>query len=620
MDRIQLALVTDMPFLRPTLVAMMSAIAHASRPVDVHMLGDTLTEDAREMLASGCRAFPGTRLVHHDITDLLVDSPAVGKWPRSAIGPLLIPGFVDGRALNLDSDTITHADVAPLFDLNMNGHPIAAVRDFSILNDIRKGVVKEKEYFETVSRAMDPFYLHDNFNCGVMLMDCEKIRKSDGYRDGMIGRDMVATCRVDDQTALNSLFKGSVVFLGPEWNCFWGESRRAHKVMRATLPEGSRPPTRARPKIIHFKGSMKPWNIQAKPHARLSTWLRFGPATLSYHVRAWHLSRMAKRVHGRNGPSADKSSSIYGAVSENQEARSIQVSFATDATYLRPTLVAMASVIAHADRPVVVHLLGDGLSGPALEAFAAICAEKPGTALAHHDVTDMLPERFDSKYWSRAALARLLIPNLIEGRVLHLDSDTMAFSNVGPLFDLDLQGNPIAVVRDFGALHWIAKRHLREGKRRFQEMRDLMTPYPMHDYFNSGVMLIDTDRIRSDVGLLEMVTDIKQATERDYPDQDLLNLAFKGRAVFLDPCWNSIYGRVRFIYRVARAVLPDDLLHRPLSPRIAHFVYDPKPFNPIGWKHWQKTSFFFRLLPMLVRYRLNARRLLHPVRDTMKRI
>ena len=298
MDRIQLALVTDMPFLRPTLVAMMSAIANASRPVDVHLLGDMLTEDAREILDAGCRAFPGTRLVHHDITDLLEDSPAVGQWPRSAIGPLLIPGFVDGRALNLDSDTITHADVAPLFDLDMMGHSIAAVRDFSILNDIRKGVVKEKEYFETVSRAMDPFSLHDNFNCGVMLMDCEKIRKSGGYRDGMIGRDMVATCRVDDQTTLNSLFKGSVVFLGPEWNCFWGESRRAHKVMQATLPEGSRPSTRARPKIIHFKGSMKPWNIQAKPHARLSTWLRFGPAALSYRLRARSLLRPLERLHG----------------------------------------------------------------------------------------------------------------------------------------------------------------------------------------------------------------------------------------------------------------------------------------------------------------------------------
>ena len=299
--------------------------------------------------------------------------------------------------------------------------------------------------------------------------------------------------------------------------------------------------------------------------------------------------------------------------------RDIQISLATDAGYLRPTLVAMASVIEKASRPVTVHLLGDGLSDAAVEIAETVCAETPGTALVHHDVSDMLPEEFESEHWSRAAMGRLRIPTLTEGRVLHLDGDTMTFVDIAPLFDLDLHDDIVAGVRDFAPLHWISK-DSPMGRSRLPILLELMSPYPIHDYFNSGVLLMDTDRIRSDGTLLGMLADTKLAQRLYYPDQDLLNIALKGRAAFLHPRWNAFYGRTGHIGRVARAALPPELVHGPSSLGIAHFIYEPKPFNAIRRKHWKKTSFLFRLLPMLMRYRLNARRLLHPVEDAFRRL
>ena len=131
---------------------------------------------------------------------------------------------------------------------------------------------------------------------------------------------------------------------------------------------------------------------------------------------------------------------------------------------------------------------------------------------------------------------------------------------------------------------------------------------------------MDADRIRSDGVLLETLADMDLARRLYYPDQDLLNMALKGRTAFLHPRWNVLYGRTGHISRVAKAALPPELVHGPLSIGIAHFVYDPKPFNPIERRHWRKTSFISRLLPMLVRYRLNARRLLRPVEEALKRI
>ena len=299
--------------------------------------------------------------------------------------------------------------------------------------------------------------------------------------------------------------------------------------------------------------------------------------------------------------------------------RDIQISFATDAGYLRPTLVAMASAIEKASRPVTVHLLGDGLPDAAVEIAKAVCAETPGAALVHHDVSDMLPEEFEFEHWSRAAMGRLCIPTLMEGRVLHLDGDTMTFADIAPLFDLDLHDDVAAAVRDFAPLHWISK-NSPMGRSRLPVVTELMNPYPIHDYFNSGVLLMDADRIRSDGVLLETLADMDLARRLYYPDQDLLNIALKGRTAFLHPRWNVLYGRTGHISRVAKAALPPELVHGPLPLGIVHFVYDPKPFNSIKREHWRKTSFLFRLLPMLVRYRLNARRLLQPVEDALRRI
>ena len=295
MDRIQLALVTDMPFLRPTLVAMMSAIAHASRPVSVCLLGINLSAHARRVIAAACGRFPGTELTFHDISERIAEIPFDGPLPKSAAGALLIPGFASGRILYLDSDTITCGDISALFDLDLRGNLIAAVRDYTILNDIRKNIAVGQDYFQVVERLMEPHPPIDNVNSGVVLMDCEAIRDSGEIADGMVGRARMETYGVEDQHVLNATFKGRITFLGPEWNCIWGRVLQGRRISRAVLPPGERP-NWARPRIIHFKDGLKPWNVGDGSHARLSKWMRF--VALAYRLRARSLLRTLERSHG----------------------------------------------------------------------------------------------------------------------------------------------------------------------------------------------------------------------------------------------------------------------------------------------------------------------------------
>ena len=51
----KIALTTNTPYLPHTMVAMLSVLENAKRPVSVHILGDELSAAARKVVEEGCR-------------------------------------------------------------------------------------------------------------------------------------------------------------------------------------------------------------------------------------------------------------------------------------------------------------------------------------------------------------------------------------------------------------------------------------------------------------------------------------------------------------------------------------------------------------------------------------
>ena len=297
-----------------------------------------------------------------------------------------------------------------------------------------------------------------------------------------------------------------------------------------------------------------------------------------------------------------------------REMKNVHIALTATPNYLRLALIAIGSVIERASQPVTVHLLADNLTDSARRITEAACAQVQGTTLVWHDLSDVLPSDDGSNY-PRAVLARLLLPKLVDEKVLYLDGDTIAFSDICPLFKMDLKGNPIAAVRDFIFLNLYVR--LQHNPPLLRHRVNLMNPFPVHDYFNSGVLLMDCRQIRRDPELLDSVTDMKSAMKYEYPDQDHLNYIFKGRTLLIDPMWNSIDGRIWHVKRIARATLPEDLVHKVALPKIVHLL-GSEPWLPIDKKLWKKTSFLFRILPMIIRYRINAFRISQPYRKAAR--
>ena len=279
--RLQVAISTDSAFLKPALVAMASMLGHCTVPVRVHFLGDGLSDAERGAADAAAARHAQAQIVHHDMTEMLKDAPAIGHLPRAAMARALLPQVTGGgRILHLDADTMTLDDVAPLFEIDMQGHPVAAVRDVAILDTFRQSRGRgERKYGEQIA-LMKPFAIADYFNSGVMLLDCDAM--SPELSDAMADSLSLTATRFLDQDFLNRIFKGRVAFLDLQWNVPWGRADRGRKVMQALFPDS--PIEAAMPRILHFPGRKKPWH-RADPFRMM----RFGRATREYRRAAEQL-------------------------------------------------------------------------------------------------------------------------------------------------------------------------------------------------------------------------------------------------------------------------------------------------------------------------------------------
>jgi lipopolysaccharide biosynthesis glycosyltransferase len=222
---------------------------------------------------------------------------------------------------------------------------------------------------------------------------------------------------------------------------------------------------------------------------------------------------------------------------------------------------------------------------------------------------------FGSVVWLRFCLPELL-PD--RSRVIYLDSDTLVMSDLGGLWDTPLDQHPLAAVANV-VEPW-ARPHVEA----------LGIRYP-GGFFNSGVLLMDLDRMRAEQSsnqLFEAAADLGERLV--WPDQDALNLVFAGRWLPLHPRWNTqniFWAWREWAVEVFGEAAVDDAVRQ---PGIRHFEGPSlsKPWHYLcpypgrkehrallaetPWGHMpleDKTAatWFLRLFPGELRYRAYAR-------------
>lgn len=276
--------------------------------------------------------------------------------------------------------------------------------------------------------------------------------------------------------------------------------------------------------------------------------------------------------------------------------------YALDAGYSGCTMVSVFSAAEHASRPITVTLLVDYDPELAKKQFAPLSAHEKISELRIWPLTFAPEVEAKIGAFPRAVVGRLLAPSFFDGRAIYLDGDTLVLSDLTELLAIDLDDKPIGAVHDTMMLGWRAKSRS-VGSRRGTKYCDMlknhgkdMPGFDPEAYFNSGVLLLDFDRIRL-LGLAGPMGDVLTARRYRYPDQDHLNLVFNGEVLWIDPVWNSQWSNIEMRRRYHKHATRLRFSRSHQNPHILHYV-GPKPWASLDRKHLSKML-GFKTLPEL---------------------
>ena len=170
---------------------------------------------------------------------------------------------------------------------------------------------------------------------------------------------------------------------------------------------------------------------------------------------------------------------------------------------------------------------------------------------------------------SYAAFFRYFIADeVIEDRVLYLDSDTIVNAKLDDLFNIDLQGYAIAAVQDFNHEGWLTT-------------------------FNAGMLLIDAKKWReknSTQNLLELTA---QHHEHVYGDQGVLNMYFGDQWLHLDKEYNFMVGLDQFLHLSGNKEWYQSDYYGNYEPKIIHYTSESKPWTHMTLTRFRKLWWFY---------------------------
>ena len=250
-----------------------------------------------------------------------------------------------------------------------------------------------------------------------------------------------------------------------------------------------------------------------------------------------------------------------------------------DENYLLPCKVMLYSLFAsnQNERDITVYLLHSAIPDGKLEDLKSYCSAF-GAALEPIRVdADLFEKAPTNKRYPKEMYYRLLSPLILPqktDRVIYLDPDTLIINSLKPLWELDLCGKTFAAASHTG---------LTEVANGVNNVR-LNTE---HEYFNSGVMLIDMNAARKVVTSDDVFGCVSEhEKELILPDQDVFNILYGKQTLPVDDAlWN--YDVRNYLKYMIRSTGKHDLNWVMQNTAVLHFCGKNKPWheeykNPFG--------------------------------------
>jgi len=187
---------------------------------------------------------------------------------------------------------------------------------------------------------------------------------------------------------------------------------------------------------------------------------------------------------------------------------------------------------------------------------------------------------------------RLFIPELFShyDKVLYLDSDLVAIKDVAELYNIDIGNSMLGAAREI------------QHEKGEDYIRSLCDDIIIDDYFNAGVLLINTKQFTKNEIKNKCFELLYNEVVYKYLDQDVLNITCRGNVTFLDERWNCCYYNW---FPSCKPVPEKEKLFLQIAedPWILHFNSQWKPwlvpeakYANYFWKYARETVFYEEIL------------------------
>lgn len=270
----------------------------------------------------------------------------------------------------------------------------------------------------------------------------------------------------------------------------------------------------------------------------------------------------------------------------------------------------LASLLDHVsqDRYYDLIVLEDGVSKSNKALLDLMVREHPNVGLRYLSMAGFF-EGESHAHFSKSTFNRLKLAEFLPhyDKVVYIDPDTIVLRDLAELFDHDVAGQYAAAALDYSFKFMIPANVRVWPQFGGTTVREYLTGYlqlgdaALQGYFNAGVMVFNLEKIRND-GLTQRFQSLFEAKPYYCVDQDILNKAFDGNVLHVDPRWNIIVQPLEHMKKMPPRYYREYMASRD-EPYVIHYAGQAKPWNSVHvdfsehfWLYCRKSPFYESVL------------------------
>lgn len=284
----------------------------------------------------------------------------------------------------------------------------------------------------------------------------------------------------------------------------------------------------------------------------------------------------------------------------------IPIVMATDKNYAPYLAVTLYSIVKNSttDNKYDIIILEENLSDDIKEKYRLIVSDKKNISLRFYNMSFLMNSNgcdnlLTINHLKLSAYYRLFIANIMKNylKAIYLDSDLIVNTSLEHLYNTDISNMYAAACKDMLVINTFTQPDFN------QYLLDVLNIDNRNYYFNSGVLLLNLEKIRKD-NLLEKMLIVAKKNNAYFHDQNVLNSVFYKKIVWLDDKYNVNW---HLLFTKDASNFPSDIWNNYLTNLkdfyILHYTSAYKPWNSperpnsyFWWKYARQTPFYEEII------------------------